>query len=192
MGLHVAPHTAPGRTRPLAQRCAPQCRRLLRRQRRHGPHRPQPLAPVGRRERRPNLACPVVGQVGLTRLCLRPRPRGLGHTPHRHAREGHLRLPGPRRLGLACVPAPLGRRLLQGARGAVAGAAPRHQGWRWGGRRGLAPRRRTSQAARGRVPAATGQTRRRAQAAAHRPRAGGRTGLGGHGVAGRPARRRPS
>src|SRR4030095_9365959 len=28
MGLHVAPHTAPGRTRPIAQRCAHQCRRL--------------------------------------------------------------------------------------------------------------------------------------------------------------------
>ena len=143
MGFHLAPQTATGRTSPLDQRCAHPRSRLVRRQLRHGPHRLQQLAHGGRRERRQHLDFPWASQVGSPRLGLRPRPCGLGHAPHRPARSGPMRLPGPRRLRVACVPAPRGLRLRHGARGAGALAAPRHPGGCWGGRRGMAQRRRT-------------------------------------------------
>jgi hypothetical protein len=139
----LAPQTAPGRTSSIDQMCEHQLSRLLRRQLRHGQHRLQQLSHVGRRERWPNLAFPLAGQVGITPICLRPRQLGLGHTPQRQPREGHMLLPGPILLGLEFVPAHLGLRIRKGALGAGALAAPRQQVWRWGVRQGIAQRRRT-------------------------------------------------
>jgi hypothetical protein len=90
MGFHLAPQTATGRTSPIDQMCDHQFSRLLRRQLRHGQHRPQQLSHVGRRERRQNLDFQLVGQGGITRICLRPRQLGLGHKPQRQAREGQM------------------------------------------------------------------------------------------------------
>ena len=126
MGFLLAPQTAPGGTSPMDQMCDHQLSRLLRRQLWHGQHRLQQLAHVGRRERWQNLDFPLAGQVGITRLCLGPRPLGLGHKPQRQAREGPMVLPGPILLGLECVPANLGLRIFKGALGEVALTAPRH------------------------------------------------------------------
>jgi len=199
MGFHLAPQTATGRTSPLDQMCAHPRSRLVRRQLRHGPHRLQQLAHVGRRERRQHLDFPWASQVGSPRLGLRPRPCGLGHAPQRQARSGPMRLPGPRRLRVACVPAPRGLRLRQGARGAGALAAPRHPGW-GGGAAGAwrsvdgpspsASRRLTSPSARVLVPSTTGPTCLLAQSAAHRPRAVCRPCRGCPGGSGRPAKMR--
>ena len=54
-----------------------------------------------------------------------------------------MMLPGPILLGLEFVPANLGLRILKGALGEVALAAPRHQVWRWGVRGGIEQRIRT-------------------------------------------------
>ena len=142
MRFHLAPQTATGRTSPIDQMWDHQLSRLLGRQRRHGEHRLQQLSHVGRRERWQDCDFPWAGQVGITRRGLPPRPLGLGDQPHRPSRQGHMMLPGPILLGLACVPAHLGLRIFTGALGAGALAASRHHGWRWGGRWGLAQRRR--------------------------------------------------
>jgi len=143
MGFHLAPQMATGRTSPIDQMCAHQLSRLLGCQLRHGQHRLQQLAHVGRRERRQDLDFQLAGQVGITPRGLRPRQLGLGHTPQRQSRESHMMLPGPILLGLACVPAHLGLRIFTGALGEGALAVPRHQVWGWGVRRGIEQRLRT-------------------------------------------------
>ena len=110
---------------------------------RQGQHRLQQLSHIGRRERREALDGQLVRQAGITRIRLCPRQLGLGHKPQRQSREGQMMLPGPILLSLEFVPANLRLRILKGALGAVALAAPRNQVRRWGGRWDIEQRIRT-------------------------------------------------